>query len=70
MGRRDRLGLRFLVGRLPRSGSGLGRALGKGRRRTRAHGRGDRTNLFRVDPLDLHAPRRWVLTGDLGAQGL
>ena len=69
-GGRDGLGKRFLVGRLPRTVLGLGRALGKGRCRAGAHGRGDRTNLTRVDRLDLHASGCQVLADDLAAQGL
>jgi len=69
-GGRDRLGRWVLVRRLPRTSLGLGWALGKGRRRTGAHGRGDRMNLLRVDRLDLHASGCQVLAGDLAAQGL
>jgi hypothetical protein len=67
---RARLGLRVLVRQLPRTVLGLGRALGKGRRRSGAHGWGDRMNLFRVDRLDPHASRRRVLAGGLCAQSL
>ena len=43
---------------LPRTSLGLGWALGKGRRRAGAHGRGDRMNLFYVNRLDLYASGR------------
>jgi len=69
-GGRNGLGRWVLVRRLPRTSLGLGWALGKGRRRTGAHGRGDRMNLFRVDRLDLHASGCQVLAGGLAAQGL
>jgi hypothetical protein len=67
-GGRDGLG-RWVLGP-PRTSLGLGWALGKGRRRAGAHGRGDRMNLFRVNRLDLYASGRLVLAGDLGAQSL
>ena len=47
-----------------------GRALSKCRRRTGAHGRGDRMNLFGVDRLHLHTRGRHVLAIGLTAQRL
>lgn len=67
-GSRDRLVLLALGRCLPRS-VWLGLSLDKGRRRTRPHGWGYRTNLLRVDRLDLHPRWRRILAG-LGAQGL
>jgi len=69
-GGRDGLCLRGLARRLPRSVLGLGRALGEGRCRTGAYGRGDRMNLLCVYRLHLHAPGWWVLVNGLGPQGL
>jgi len=66
----DGLRLRGLARRLPRSVLGLGRALGEGRCRTGADGRGDRMNLLCVYRLHLHAPGWWVLVNGLGPQGL
>ena len=66
----DGLGTQVLVRRLPRTSLGLGWALGKGGRRTGAHGRRDRMNLLRVDRLDLHASWHLVLASGLGAQSL
>jgi len=50
-------------GRLPWTSLRLGRVLGEGRCWARTDGRGHRTNLLRVDRLDLHTPGRRALAG-------
>jgi hypothetical protein len=65
-----RLGLRASVQRLGRTALGLRRALRKRRSGTGTYSRSHRLDLFCIDRLDLHAPRRLVLPGRLCTQRL